>query len=384
VVLSRPFYCPTQVHTNLSYIEAVGNLVGDSKWGFVTSSGWIKRGALDSLSRMINAPTFVIDSTPSNPRISDVINLSSNLAEIDVIVALGGGSVIDAAKGVAALITLDGDVDVLRSHLKDGKELINFSAMPIIAVPTTSGTGSEVTRWATIWGDDKVKFSLQHPALYPRDAVLDPALCVSMPEELTIASGLDGLSHAMEAIWNVNHTPISDSFAANAINTIWNDLPRVLQNPQDLKLRDSIQIATLISGLAMGTTQTALAHSISYPFTAHYGMPHGLACSFTLPEVVRYNLDGNDARFRLIAGAIGCNTSEIADRLDGWFRMLNIANYVAKYVTADAVDQFGDELITRARAANNLRAIDGPKAREISKRSLNALFAAGNASNASV
>jgi len=379
MVLSRPFFCPTRVHTVHSYVEAVSELVGDRRWGFVTSRGWIKRGALDSLSQAIGAPTFVIGSTPSNPRISDIVNLSSNLDEIDVIVALGGGSAIDAAKGVAALITLDGNLDVLHRHLKDGKELTDFFAPPIIAVPTTSGTGSEVTRWATIWGDEKVKFSLQHPALYPKNAVLDPALCVSMPEELTIASGLDGLSHAMESIWNVNHTAISDRLAVDAINTIWNDLARTIQNPQDLKLRSSIQVASLVSGLAMGTTQTALAHSISYPFTAHYGMPHGLACSFTLPEVVRYNLGGNDQRFRLIAEAIGCETSEIADKLEGWFKRLQLAKYIGRYVTADAVQQFGDELITRARAANNLKEVDGPRAREIAKRSLDALFVGNDA-----
>src|SRR6185503_20426788 len=112
----------------------------------------------------------------------------------------------------------------------------SMAPRPLIAIPTTSGTGSEVTRWATIWGDDGIKFSLTDERLYPSHAILDPALCVSMPREATLASGLDALSHAMEAVWNNNHALLTDAFASAAIGALRRALGGVLREPGDQRL----------------------------------------------------------------------------------------------------------------------------------------------------
>ena len=213
----------------------------------------------------------------------------AGIGATDWVVALGGGSVMDAAKGLVAIQALNDDIPKFNAHLREGKSLPDdFKPAPLICVPTTSGTGSEVTRWGTIWGDEKVKFSLTDPRLYPREAILDARLCLSMPRELTLATGLDALSHAMEAVWNNNHTPLSDRFAGDAIRGLRSNFLDALEKPDDLKVRREMQIAATLAGLAMGTTQTALAHSISYPFTALFGMPHGLACSFTLPALIKW------------------------------------------------------------------------------------------------
>ena len=186
-------------------------MLADRKWLLVTSAGWSKRGAIEVLTAAAGQPVATIDSVPANPRISDIEKFSAGMPSVDVAVALGGGSVIDATKGIVALTALKKDLTPLLTHLKNGLELSNtFAPIPIIAVPTTSGTGSEVTRWGTIWGDENEKFSLHNPALYPSDAVIDPALCTSMPHDVTLSSGLDALSHAMEAVWNQNNTPLSD------------------------------------------------------------------------------------------------------------------------------------------------------------------------------
>ena len=120
----------------------------------------------------------------------------------------------------------------------------------------------------------------------------------------------------------------------------------------------------------MGTTQTALAHSISYPFTAHFGMPHGFACSFTLPEVARYNSAVHPERLAPIAAGLSCAISEIPSALESWFDELNLGHYLAGYVSPDVTDQFGDSLITPARAANNLRDVNGRTAQILARRSL--------------
>ena len=173
--------------------------------------------------------------------------------------------------------------------------------IPIIAIPTTSGTGSEVIRRGTIWGDSGIKYSVSDSHLYPSHAVLDPNLCLTMSRELTLATGLDALSHAMEAVWNRHHSTVSDALASQAISMIHQRLGQVLHAPSDLEARRDMQAAATIAGLAMGTTQTALAHAISYQFTSQYGMPHGLACSFTLPEIACFNGELNADRLGPIA-----------------------------------------------------------------------------------
>lgn len=369
--MTRPFHCPTQVLTKRPYIETIKELVGNKKWLLATSAGWTSRGAVDALRRAVGEPEATIDAIPANPRISDVRALTELVPDVEIIVALGGGSVIDAAKALAGLHALDKNAEPLLAHLREGSDLPDgFDPVPVIAVPTTSGTGSEVTRWATIWGDDNVKFSLHHPTLYPSHAVLDPSLCVSMPEEVTLSSGLDALSHAMEAVWNNNNTPVSDELALRAIQMLRSSLQDALEAPQSEALRGEIQIAALLSGLAMGTTQTALAHSISYPFTAHFGMPHGFACSFTLSEVARYNAVEDPDRLKPIAAALGCNASEIGEALDSWFVSLGVGRHILSHVAPEVTEQLGDNLITRARAANNLREIDGAGARKIARTAL--------------
>ncbi len=376
MVLRRPSHCPTEVHPDQDYLEAVPALIGGRKWVLVTSAGWAGRGAIKAITGAAGAPQAIVDDVPENPTISYVETLTS-VKTADLVVAIGGGSVMDAAKGLAALQALGGDIPRFEAHLRDGEPLPeDLDPAPLICVPTTSGTGSEVTRWATIWGDEKVKLSLTDPRLYPSDAVLDPSLCISMPRERTLAGGLDALSHAMEAVWNNNHTPESDRWATTAIGSIRSHLSAALERPDDIEARREMQAAATTAGFAMGTTQTALAHSISYPFTALFGMPHGLACSFTLPAVAEYNMAEDESRFGAIAEGLECEIADIPAVLLAWFDEMRLGAAVGRYITAADIDGLGENLITRARAANNLRAVDGATAKDIAKRSLGDLSGA--------
>ena len=371
MVLTHPFHSPVQVVEGHSYNEALAAIVAGRSWSMVTSEGWIARGAVDAVAAKCGKPVSVTANVETNPKLSAVIELTAELGEAEVIVALGGGSVIDAAKGMAALRAIDDDLDILMLHLRDGQPLpAGLSPMPILAVPTTSGTGSEVTRWGTIWGDDAVKHSVTDMKLYPSHAILDPGLCATMPEELTISTGLDALSHAMEAIWNRRHTEMTDTLSEAAIRMVTSALPGVIAQPDDIKYRRRMQTASVIAGLAMGTTQTAIAHSISYPFTARFDMPHGLACSFTLAEVIRFNGETSPERLQPIAQAMDCAVGELADCLEAWFDDLGLGRLISRYVEPSVTDSFGQNLITRARAANNIREIDGEDARSLARRAL--------------
>ncbi len=374
MVLTHPIYCPVRIVEGHEFDEAVESILEGRSWTLVTSRGWVERGALDRLASRSGTPRAVVDQVAANPKIQDVIRLAGILGDGDAIVALGGGSVIDAAKGMAALAAVGGREEILMDHLRDGVALPDsMTPSPIIAVPTTSGTGSEVTRWGTIWGDDAVKHSVTDPKLYPSHAVLDPALCVSMPRELTLATALDSLSHAMEAVWNRRHTDGTDALAETAIRIVRESLDAALGSPDDIDLRERLQTAAMIAGLAMGTTQTALAHSISYPFTARYEMPHGIACSFTLAEVARFNGEAEPERLRPIAKALDCGVGDLPDALQTWFNELGVGEQVLRYVTPSVTDELGDNLITRARAANNIRDVDGATARQLARTALDNL-----------
>lgn len=373
MVLTNPFHCPTRVVEGHAYDEVLANLISERSWALITSPGWESRGVVDRISTSCSVPSAIISGVEPNPRYTDLPVLAAQLPDVDILVAIGGGSVIDAAKATVALQSLN-DIAPLMSHLRDGVPLpTHMSPIPIVAVPTTSGTGSEVTCWGTIWDDDGTKCSVNDPRFYPSHAVLDPELCLSMPRDLTLFTGLDALSHAMESVWNRRHMPVSDTLAAEAISVLRNDLEAVLSRPSDIKLRRNIQNASLLAGLAMGTTQTALAHSISYPFTAHFNVPHGLACSFTLAEVARYNLVAEASRLAPIATGLGCRIDEIPVLLEDWFRKLGVGEAIASYISPQVVDGLGDSLITRSRAANNLREADGPAARKLACSALQAL-----------
>jgi alcohol dehydrogenase len=370
VVLSHPFFCPTRVIEGEAFATLKALLAGCT-FAIVTSPGWQARGLRAGLSQAGLAPKAVLANLDPNPTVPAIERLAEELPEADVVVAFGGGSVIDAAKGALAFKGMGGDHAALMRHLISGSMLPDsMKPLPLIAIPTTAGTGSEVTRWGTIWGESFVKGSVSDGRLFPTHAILDPALLVSMPRALKLATGLDAASHAMEAVWNRRHGAATDALATSAIALLFRHLKASLEDNAPVQLLSNIQTAALLAGLAMGTTQTALAHSISYPFTARCGLPHGFACSFTLAEVARYNLAVDPRRLGPIADAIGCEVSRIPDSIERWFDELGLAQEIGHFVTSDAANDLGDDLITPARAANNLRDVDAAAAKNITRAAL--------------
>lgn len=234
-------------------------------------------------------PLIVIDDVSPNP---DFVGLAKSCARLgalpetaEAIVALGGGSVIDTAKVLSAST---GDFERVHRYLIDHEGEEALGSVPIIAIPTTAGTGSEVTSWASVWDTGAGrKYSLSRPDLYPEHALVDPELTMGMPRMLTVSTALDALSHSLESIWNVNANPVSTNFAVVAAGEILEVLPALANDLGSLALRGRMAMAALLAGLAFSNTRTALAHSLSYPITLQYDLPHGLACSFSLPMLLR-------------------------------------------------------------------------------------------------
>jgi phosphonate metabolism-associated iron-containing alcohol dehydrogenase len=222
-------------------------------------------------------------------------------ADCEAIVAVGGGSAIDTAKALM-VGTGTGGFDELVSLLSRGLPFKPHRTKALIAVPTTAGTGSEVTPWATVW--DRAagsKYSLHLAETWPEAAIVDPEPMMTLPASVTVQSGLDALSHALESIWNVNANPISDTLAVAAAREVMATLPALLDQPKDGARRAQMALAALKAGLAFSNTKTALAHSISYEMTLRFGLPHGIACSFTLPMVLERAVGADPARDAVLA-----------------------------------------------------------------------------------
>lgn len=232
-----------------------------------------------------NVTTFNnIENNPSFVSCNKAIKFGFEIRP-DVIIVIGGGSVIDTAKSVR--LALNKEIFTLEELFLDKREYKN--KIKFIAIPTTHGTGSELTKWATIWNKkEKKKYSLSDNDNYPDYAIYDYHLANSLPLEVSLITTLDALSHSFEALWNKNANPISDEYAIKAIKLILENIGQ-LREQTTKETRINLLKANIYSGLAFSNTKTAAAHSISYPLTALFGIPHGIACSITLYSLMRIN-----------------------------------------------------------------------------------------------
>ncbi len=267
---------------------------------FFVGSGLAERTLAASGGRLITVYSGV---TP-NPRTTEVDACAALLREsgADFAVALGGGSAIDCAK--AACAVAGAAVPVTAYHT--GGVALPSNGLPLIAIPTTAGTGSEVTGVAVLTDPDKrVKAPLGHPNLFPKIALIDPALTVSLPPLVTASSGLDALSHALEGFWSRGHQPVCDAVALAAARLVFEWLPRAYENGADILAREKMCEASILAGLTFALPKTAAAHAISYPLTNVYGIPHGEACAFTLDALCGINADAENGRLHEFARQLG-------------------------------------------------------------------------------
>lgn len=283
------YHNPVEIGFGAGALARLPALLAGRSYALVTYGEPVFAALAERLAGLAGAPAVVIDTITPNPDFADLPRACAGFAGApappQVIVALGGGSVIDAAKVLAAA---GGDFARVRRFLETGAGAEDLHAIPIIAVPTTAGTGSEVTCWAAVWdAANGKKYSLARPSLYPEHALVDPELHLGLPRELTISTALDALSHALESLWNINANPVSRALAIAAARELLSGLPRVAEDLGDIALRNRVARAALMAGLAFSNTKTALAHALSYPITLDHGVPHGIACSFSLPLVMR-------------------------------------------------------------------------------------------------
>jgi len=328
----------------------------------IMSGSAIRRyGMAELMKELRQKEGFIhLDHVAPNPSPEDIYELIEKTRgkNISLIIAVGGGSAIDSAKAVSAIYTFDVTgyrqiTEIIRKKEYKNEALAD-KAIPIIAVPTTAGTGSEATMWATVWDrDSNKKLSVEAPWLYPREAWLVPELTLGMPPELTLATGLDALCHAVEAYWSRNSNPLVRSIAREAITVIRESLPGAIKEPDNLAYREKMLTGATLAGLAFTNTRTTACHSISYPMTALYGIPHGLAAATTLPGVLARNLDAIPDRTALL-DAFGCTTPQgVAQWLQETASLVRTLRLSDFGLSAADLEKIARESFTEGRMDNN-------------------------------
>lgn len=269
----------------------------------------------------------------------------------DGVIAIGGGSAMDLAKVVMSHLSL---------KINNLKELINFkenydNIVPSIFLPTTHGTASEVTMWGTIWNvEEKKKYSISHINLYPKIAILDGSLTLTLPIDISIITIMDALSHSLEAIWNKNSNPKSTKFSISAICSILSNVEEFKSNTSNLIIRNKLLDASTTAGFAFSNTTTAAAHSISYPLTMHYGIPHGIASSITLIPLLNINGSRIADPLNIICDNLNTDINSLKKMIENI--PANIINYKlsAWGINKSDIALLAKESFTKGRMDNNI------------------------------
>ncbi len=291
------FHCPVKVVSGKSALDKLPSefkQLGGNRPIIVTDQGVAKAGLLDLIRGAVAESELTIgavyDQVPPDSPISSILDIVEMYKQndCDCILAVGGGSTIDTAKGVKIKLA-DPDID-----------LMNFKAVlrmvkptrPLIVIPTTAGTGSEVTSAAVISDPDKaIKLSLISPSMPPNTAVIDPRMTATLPPRLTASTGMDALTHAVEACLGIQKNPISDAVAASAIKLIFENLVEVVKNGQNLEARLAMANAATMAGIAFSNSMVTMVHALGHSLGAICHLPHGDAMTICLPDGLEFNLD---------------------------------------------------------------------------------------------
>lgn len=289
-------------------------LLGCSKVLLVTDPGIVKAGLLEVIETSLTEagiPFILYDNVEPEPR-SHIIDEGGALFEkeqCDVIIGIGGGSSLDVSKGISVLTANKGSIlDYV------GLNLVPVKGAPMILMPTTAGTGSEVTRVLVMTDEaQNVKSVVFSPYLLPEVALVDPELTISMPSVVTADTGMDSLVHAIEAYVSTGATPLSDMWAQEAIQLVGRYLPVACAKGSNREARYQLSMAATLAGLAFTNAGLGAVHALAYPLGTEYHMTHGRTNAIMLPHVMKFNLPGNPVKYCTIAELLGENTDGLSD-----------------------------------------------------------------------
>jgi alcohol dehydrogenase len=278
----------------------------------VTDKGIVNAGILDKVLAGLHGETVVFDAVEANPK---DINVAAG-AEVyrssgaDSIIAIGGGSPIDCAKAIGVLVA--NGADNIKAF--EGKNVPSKSLPPLICVPTTSGTGSELT-FSSVITDTKAhyKMTVKNPYTAPKTAVCDPELTLTVPAPITASTGMDALTHAIEAFTATCAEPISNAVALYAIELIYQNLKPAFEDGGNLEARNNMLMGSMLAGIAFSHSDVASVHCIAEALGGMYDLPHGMCNAIFLPYVMEYNMPYCEQQYARVAKAMGFNYASVRE-----------------------------------------------------------------------
>ena len=295
----------------------------------ITDQGVWNAGLIEKPKRLLEASGLqveMINNTPPEPAVDQVysiVNAAKKLGS-DMIIGIGGGSAMDVAKIVSVMLTNN----VSLRQLLD-KVSIQHRGLPTLMVPTTAGTGSEVTPNAIVLvPEEELKVGIVNSKLVPDCVLLDPAMTLSLPAAITASTGMDALTHAIECYTSKKANPFSDTFALRAIGLITRSIRKAYQDGKDIDARHDMLLGSMFAGICIATSSTTAVHALAYPLGGKYRIPHGLSNAILLPHVMRFNLAAVEDKFKDIASAMyldvtGLSTRQAAEKMiDNLFALI--------------------------------------------------------------
>lgn len=265
-----------------------------------------KSGLLARVQGWLEAAGLAVglfDQVESDPSLGTVqAGVEQARAEgTEVVVGLGGGSALDAAKAIAAMATQEGTIWDYHA----GRE-IEREGLPFLALPTTAGTGAEITRNAVLTNEKtRLKQSIRSPRMIARAALVDPELTFSLPPDVTAYTGMDAFTQAVEALVSRSANPATDALALEAVRRLFQHLPTAVADGRNAAAREEVALGSLLSAMAFSNSGLGAVHGLAHPIGARCGVPHGLVCAVLLPHVMAFNLDAAPEKFARLAEALG-------------------------------------------------------------------------------
>lgn len=339
------FHLPTRIVYGCGKVKELRQLIPKNITNIliVTDSNvFAKSGAKEAvLSQLKDFSITIFDEVEENPSFT-TINRGTKIAiekNTELILGIGGGSPIDAAKGIAALATNKGNI---KDYL-EGKELIN-DPIPVACLPTTSGTGTEVTPYAIFTDvENGKKMCLSNPKIFPKFSIIDPELTYSMPEHIIINTGVDALTHAIEAYLSTITFPLNDLFAIQAIKIVLENLN--LASEKNKEAMNKMAYASMLAGITIAHTSTILLHIMGYPLTVFHGIPHGKANGILLPAFFNFMKENSysEGKVRTIEKMF-----EKFGGVDNYINALNICTKLSSYgIKREEFEKFAQDTIVK-------------------------------------
>lgn len=263
-----------------------------------------------------------IEPNPSCESVDKAASIGREI-QADCVIGLGGGSSMDVSKIVSCLITNEGSI---YDYYSGGTRSLKGRESSLILIPTTAGTGSEVTN-VGVFTNKKIgiKMPMVNDLFWADVAIIDPELTYTLPKPVTASTGMDAFCHAIEAYWNKASQPMCDFLAMGAMEMILKNIKQAYDCPEDKEARASMHVASLIAGVAFSQTRTTGIHAISFPLTTEFGASHGTACSITLPAFIKKSVEGEPEKMKKLAAFLGFGSvEELADGIEKLMVSMNM------------------------------------------------------------